>query len=917
MEQRRPKSEMSRRGFVAAGAGGVLLGGLAISSEAREPQSNAPDFPSPPENGATVGWLERPGPKWMAGTTFGVAWPEGQHQPDQNFALNSGEKSIAIDSRPIGFWPDGSLKWSAHSIGGNDLPAGETFTVEPAMQIDFGHTVKTTASNGSVTIDTGSITASFGTGGPGLLDSLTRDGRDIALNGRLIAHVQNDPNAIEGDFSVRALDAEVSAVSIENATFNRACVKVAGVLKASPAGDEPAAELPFVVRFYFYAGSDAVRIVHSIVFDADPDTTFIRGLGVRFDVPMSDETDDRHVRFTGQDRGVFGEAVKGITGLRRDPGEAVRKAQIAGDKLPPLSEWAESVSGRLQWVPEWGDYSLSQLSADGFQIRKRTKPGHGWIQSTAGQRAGGAGYVGGVSGGLAFGIRDFWQSHPTQLDIRSAQTETAKVTMWLWSPEAPAMDLRYYHDGMGQDTYEKQLDALNITYEDYEPGFGTAKGIARTSEMLLRVCDTTPTRDDMADFGEAVATPPQLVCPPEQLVKAGVFGKLFSLPDRSTPARAKLEEHLDYIFNFYRDQQENQRWYGFWDYGDIMHTYDPDRHTWRYDVGGYAWDNSELSPDLWLWYATLRSGRGDLFRFAEAMTRHTGEVDVYHAGKFKYLGTRHNVQHWGCSAKQMRISTAIYRRFYYFLTADERVGDLLDEQTNVVDAAINLDPIRKVRPDEFDPKPEALSISTGTDFSGVAAAWLTAWERTGDDQWRDKLLAMTESVGELPKGFFSPTSFNLHTSRFSALRDTVEASHLSAVFGLVEINAELIQLLEVPKFKEAWLQYCRLYNAPAEQQKAELGVALPRLILRDHHSRLTAYAAEQTGDPDLARRAWHEFFNEETETGMPEMSTTRIDGPAVMKAIDEDPRISTNWAAQYGLSIIENLALAGDSLPEK
>ncbi len=61
------------------------------------------------------------------------------------------------------------------------------------------------------------------------------------------------------------------------------------------------------------------------------------------------------------------------------------------------------------------------------------------------------------------------------------------------------------------------------------------------------------------------------------------------------------------------------------------------------------------------------------------MTRHTGEVDVYHLGRWKGLGSRHNVQHWGCSAKQLRISSAIYRRFYYYLTADERTGDLLDE----------------------------------------------------------------------------------------------------------------------------------------------------------------------------------------------------------------------------------------------
>ena len=27
---------------------------------------------------------------------------------------------------------------------------------------------------------------------------------------------------------------------------------------------------------------------------------------------------------------------------------------------------------------------------------------------------------------------------------------------------------------------------------------------------------------------------------------------------------------------------------------DVMHAYDPVRHTWRYDIGGFAWDNTEL-----------------------------------------------------------------------------------------------------------------------------------------------------------------------------------------------------------------------------------------------------------------------------------------------------------------------------------
>jgi len=63
--------------------------------------------------------------------------------------------------------------------------------------------------------------------------------------------------------------------------------------------------------------------------------------------------------------------------------------------------------------------------------------------------------VGGPGGGLAFGLRDFWQRHPTQLDVRDAHTDTAQVRLWWHSPAAPALDLRPYHDGLGQDSFEK------------------------------------------------------------------------------------------------------------------------------------------------------------------------------------------------------------------------------------------------------------------------------------------------------------------------------------------------------------------------------------------------------------------------------------------------------------------------------
>ena len=65
-------------------------------------------------------------------------------------------------------------------------------------------------------------------------------------------------------------------------------------------------------------------MMHTYVFDGDEQQDFIRGLGVRFAVPLRDELYDRHVRFAGEGAGLWGEGVRNITGLRRDPGAAVR-----------------------------------------------------------------------------------------------------------------------------------------------------------------------------------------------------------------------------------------------------------------------------------------------------------------------------------------------------------------------------------------------------------------------------------------------------------------------------------------------------------------------------------------------------------------------------------------------------------------
>jgi hypothetical protein len=877
-----------------------------------------------PADRVELRWLEGK-PAQPTGVTWGVAWPRGQHERNATFALRStAGEAIAVQSWPLAMWPDGSLKWSAHAAPAN-APVAEAYELRAGASAAPSLPLVTTESGEAIDIDTGVIRCRIKKNGRQLIETISRGGRELVRAGELVCLRQNAPDLAAGAHTGREeFVSEIGKVTLEQNGPVRATVKVEG-RHAGPVGRQ---WLPFVVRLYFYAGGDAVRLMHTIIFDGDERQDFIAGLGLRFATPLRDPVYDRHVRFTAENSGVWAEAVQGLTGLRRDPGAAVRAAQIAGQACPPPGEWAKPVRDGLKYVPVWSDFTLGQLSADGFEIRKRTKAGYTWIKSASGTRATGTGYLGGPSGGVAFGLRNFWESYPAELSIRGAATEEATITVWMWSPEAAPMDLRGYHDGMGEDSYAKQLEGLDITYEDYEPGFDTPEGVARTSELFLCVLPATPSRAQLAEIAAAVRTPPLLAARPEYLASCQVFGGLWAPADASTPARVRLEQQLDARFNYYHTQREQRHWYGFWNFGDVMHTYDTDRHVWRYDVGGFAWDNSELSTDLWLWLYFLRTGRADVFRFAEAMTRHTGEVDVHHIGRFAPLGSRHNVLHWGCSAKQLRISTAANRRYYYYLTGDERVGDLMREQVDAARALVKIQPGRKLGatsqpgdlPREASNDPNYAGVGFGTDWGAIAAAWLTEWERTGDVRIRERLRTSLRTIAAQPKGFFTGSSLmNLATGAFDiSTNPQPSVSHLSAVFGLVEICAELVQLFDEPEFTRAWLDYCELYNAPAEEQQQRLGAKLSGVSLRQGHSRLTAFAAKMQKDPRLAARAWDEYRKGDGGGARPpRLETHHLQGPDVLTPIDEAPNISTNDTAQWGLATIACLALIGEALPEQ
>ncbi|MGC6400983.1 Tat pathway signal sequence domain protein [Sphingomonas sp. FW199] len=857
---------------------------------------------------ATPGRTSSVGLRWIDGdpataphgATVGTAWPRGAVRRGSDFAVTAGGKGVPAQSWITATWPDGSVKWAAHAI----LPgnAAGPLSVAPGRPVRPARPLTLTEGPDHLAIDTGAAQWRIARSGDAMVQSASIDGRPVIGPVRLVG--SNRTGSPDG--AAAPLTGMIERVAVEQRGPVRAVIRVEGRHR----GPDGRAWLPFVVRLYAYAGSAALRIVHSFIHDGDPARDFIASLGIEASVPMRDPLHDRHLRIA-TDGAPWAEAVRPLTGLRRDPGRAAREAQIAGRAAPPLAELSAAVRDRLDRIPAWGDVALEQPNANGFTIAKRTVPGHAWVPSAQGRRAPGLGYLGGASGGAAIGQRWFWQRHPSALHIADAATDTGRLTAWLWSPAAPAMDLRSYRGVLGMEAFDAQNEGLDITYEDYEPGFDTASGAARTSELTLWALAATPDAATFDAMADTVTTPPQLMAEPASLHAAGVFGD-WSLPDRSTPRRAMIEDHLDRMLDFYADEVEHRSWYGFWDHGDVMHSYDDDRHQWRYDIGGFAWANSELSPDLWLWYAAMRSADPRAFRLAEAMTRHTGEVDVYHLGRFAGLGTRHGVQHFSDSSKQPRVSTAAYRRIFYYLTADERTGDLmralLGSEERLADVVIE----RKVPGNKREtPPPGTVNMSFGTVWCSLAAAWLTEWERTGNRKWRDRLMAGMDSIGRMPAGWFAGGGFyHLETGRFLP-REGQSISHLNAVFGAVEVNAEIIALIDVPRYRTAWLDYCRNYNLSGEAFRAATGRARSGSAnLKQGHSRLTAYAARADRNPALADRAAAQFLG--AEAGLPlangDPRVTLAGGGA------EWPGMSTNAASQFGLTAIQLLALVPDAL---
>ena len=177
-------------------------------------------------------------------------------------------------------------------------------------------------------------------------------------------------------------------------------------------------------------------------------------------------------------------------------------------------------------------------------------------------------------------------------------------------------------------------------------------------------------------------------------------------------------------------------------------------------------------------------------------------------------------------------------------------------------------------------------------------------------------------IGPLKGGGAQLVGYDRATGKLTPIRDpltkgSVPVSYnLATIQGGAEVMFELVPLLGREDFAKAWLQYCRIGGATAEILTKDQATGTEgndaRYILNEQSGpRLAAYAYAHTKSAPFAEKAIAGMLQRGGAIARPRV----IERPHVLNPVDEDPAMSTNSAAQNGLTTIQILELCKDQLP--
>ncbi|MFY9435718.1 MAG: hypothetical protein WAQ42_02310, partial [Limnochordia bacterium] len=259
-------------------------------------------------------------------------------------------------------------------------------------------------------------------------------------------------------------------------------------------------------------------------------------------------------------------------------------------------------------------------------------------------------------------------------------------------------------------------------------------------------------------------------------------------------------------------------------------------------------------------------------------------------------------------------------RFFYYLTGDERIGDVMDFVKDADFATLVRDPMRNY----FEHRPGFAHIRTGPDWSSFVSNWMTRWERFNDTTYRDKILAGLDSIKKAPNRLASGSTF-LYSPEDNVMRYLGEGNyqyHMVICFGGPEIWFELADLLQDDELRDMLAEFGEYYALTPEERKRKSNGLFNES--NDHAwrgirfaIRMVAYAGYWRQDPDRMRQALELLeVKPDWEANPPALFDpderlvyTDVEDIHYVRPIREVKFANTNGISQWSLNYMETAKL--------
>ena len=858
-----------------------------------------PEKPKPgtEENGMHLHILENRKP--FGWTTFGGYWPQGTIHENRFMLANGQDEDVAVQSDVTARWPDGSVRWSRHTVLSDAL--GEEGELIPAPLQPSGERTAFAEYKGLTVTEAENH---WKIAGSRLCMTVPKEGSILAaetmLDGMLmfhgiepvlsLAHESGTPDRMLQE--TVACTACIHQRELEETGPLQVTVRYDGVFL-----EDAQEKMPFRIRMYVH-NDGQISFDDTFFFLGDPEKDRLASFGLQLETCLSGRSWQRHIRMM-TDKGTDHDTPTQLFYWKKHLDPSLLARQLHGECIPETEELIRIAED----LPKWDHFLLLQDAPGHCVIRKKAWEGGCWVDGVRGKRSPGAMALHDPDRSISFHMQDFWEKHPSALECKGLSRERTLCTAWFYAPQAEPFDFRHY---------DKRSYPLG-NYEGFDYSLPDPNGIAVTSGLTLFLDRKAPSDEILHQQNQAVRKPPVYLADPAYYHEHRAFG-YWSLPQQNTDIQVWIEEQISKARAFYRNETDARSWYGLFNYGDFMHTYESCRHQWRYDVGGYAWDNTELAPTYWLWLQFLRTGSEEVFCMAEALSRHAADVDMYHFGPMKGLGSRHNVRHWGCPCKEPRVSMAGHHRPLYYLTGNRRIGDCMEDS---LAAAESLGAMPW-----FTRSGQGITLRTGPDWAALVSNWMTAWERTLDPVWKAKIDAGLADLEQAPLQLTSGPEFGFDPEsghlRYQGESAEPQSMHLQACMGETEVWLEAAYTLPAPVLDRMVARNGRyFYLSPEERMKESGGLLEGRTFQSPVYSaEMQAWAARIAGDKSMARNIWIRLLSLLYAPDQPEgFHAVAYDRGADGIPLLEIPWITTNFTAQWCLKAIVCLELIPDALP--